>query len=212
MNSPRRTDPLQASRVFDVSTPILELPAEHVAVLHGRGTAGTVSVATLDPGWSERAIPVEDLPRYLDSLPVGLNVYLSQARFRGWRRTQLLSSLNAIWLDIDHYNHGHRWSDAEALTALLRACDEGEPAVPAPLHRRMTPSRATAHSCRLAIVRLSRISCACWSNEGESGVRDDRTAVHWARRRTTWPTCSAIMNSEPGGNGQALYGYSIIGV
>ena len=133
MNSPRRTDPLQASRVFDVSTPILELPpASHVAVLHGRGTAGTVQVATVNAGWSECAVPVAALPKFLASLPLGVNVYLSQARFKGWRRTQLLSSVNAIWLDIDHYKHGHRWSDAQALTALLRACDEGDPAVPAP--------------------------------------------------------------------------------
>ena len=117
---------------FHRNIPILRLPAEHVSVLHGRATVGHVSIATLDSGWSERAIPVEDLPRYLEAVPVGVNVYLSQARFRGWRRTQLLSSVNALWVDVDHYKAGHRWSDAQALCALLRACDEGEPALPAP--------------------------------------------------------------------------------
>ena len=117
---------------FHRNIPILQLPAEHVSVLHGRATAGHVAIATLDPGWRERAIPVEDLPRYLESVPLGVNVYLSQARFRGWRRTQLLSSVNALWLDIDHYKAGHRWSDAQALYALLRACDEGARPVPAP--------------------------------------------------------------------------------
>ena len=118
---------------FHRNIPILRLPAEHVSVLHGRATAGHVSIATLDSGWSERAIPVEDLPRYLEAVPVGVNVYLSQARFRGWRRTQLLSSVNALWVDVDHYKAAvYRWSDAQALCALLRACDEGEPALPAP--------------------------------------------------------------------------------
>ena len=117
---------------FHRNIPILRLPAEHVSVLHGRATVGHVSIATLDSGWSERAIPVEDLPRYLEAVPVGVNVYLSQARFRGWRRTQLLSSVNALWVDIDHYKAGHRWSDAQALSALLRACEEGDPALPAP--------------------------------------------------------------------------------
>ena len=80
MNSPRRTDPLQASRVFDVSTPILELPAEHVAVLHGRATTGTVQVASINPGWRECAVPVAELPRFLASLPLGVSVFLSQDR------------------------------------------------------------------------------------------------------------------------------------
>ena len=101
-NSPHRAGSPQPSRDFHRNIPILELPAEHVAVLHGRATAGHVAIATLDPGWSERAIPVEDLPRYLDTVPLGVNVYLSQARFRGWRRTQLLSSVNALWVDVDH--------------------------------------------------------------------------------------------------------------
>ena len=105
-DSPRSAADWQPSPDFHSHTPILQLPAEHVSVLHGRATAGHVAVATLDSGWSERAIPVEDLPQYLRTVPVGVNVYLSQARFRGWRRTQLLSSVNAVWLDIDHYRAG----------------------------------------------------------------------------------------------------------
>ena len=130
-NFPHRSTLPQPSRDFHRNIPILELPASHVAVLHRRGTAGTVQIGTLNPGWSECPVPVAELPEFLESLPRGVNVYLSQARFRGWRRTQLLSSVNALWLDIDHYKR-HRWSDAHALTALLRACDEGDPAVPAP--------------------------------------------------------------------------------
>ena len=94
------------------------------------------------PDWTP--IPVEDLPKYLESLALGVNTYLSQARFRGWRRTQLLSSVNALWLDIDHYKVGHRWSDAQALTALLRACDEGEPAVPAQSYVACLRSRSSS--------------------------------------------------------------------
>ena len=116
-DSLRKTAAPQPSRDFHRNIPILELPAEHVAVLHGRATAGHVSIATRQgPVWDEEAIPVEDLPRYLRAVPLGVNVYLSQARFRGWRRTQLLSSVNALWLDIDHYKaqparaciYGHR--------------------------------------------------------------------------------------------------------
>ena len=86
----------QPSRDFHCNIPILELPAEHVAVLHGYATVGTVQVATKNPGWRECPVAVAELPQFLASLPLGVSVYLSEARFRGWRRTQLLSSVNAV--------------------------------------------------------------------------------------------------------------------
>ena len=104
-DSPCNAADWQPSPDFHRSTPILQLPAEHVSVLHGRATTGTVQVATVNPGWRECAVAVAELPQFLASLPLGVSVYLSQARFRGWRRTQLLSSVNALWLDVDHYKH-----------------------------------------------------------------------------------------------------------
>ena len=85
-DSLRKTPAPQPSRVFDTSTPILELPSQHVAMLHGRARTGGVAVATRSPGWRERSVPVEDLSRYLEWLPVGQDIYLSQARFHGPRK------------------------------------------------------------------------------------------------------------------------------
>ena len=98
---------------FHRNTQILQLPEQHVSVLHGRATAGHVAgrdprsgmERARDPGRGSAGVPPDRA--------AGVNVYLSQARFRGWRRTQLLSSVNALWLDIDHYKAGHRWSDAQ---------------------------------------------------------------------------------------------------
>ena len=126
MNSPRRTDPPQVSRAFDTSTPLLELPAQHVAVLHGRAQTGGVAVATRSPGWRERLVPVEDLQRYVAGLPVGQNVYLSQARFHGPRKIVNLAHMNACWLDLDYYKPRPQWSPGEALYALLGACEGRE--------------------------------------------------------------------------------------
>ena len=126
MDFPRRADPPQASRAFDTSTPLLELPAQHVAVLHGRARTGRVAVATRSPGWRERSVPVEDLSRYLELLPVGQDIYLSQARFHGPRRIVNLAHLNACWLDVDYYRPRPRWSSGEALYALLGACEGRE--------------------------------------------------------------------------------------
>ena len=113
---------------FHATVPLLQLPVEHVSVLHGPARTGHVAIATRAPGWRERAIPVEDLRSYLETLPLGVDVYLSQARFRGWRRTQLLSTLNALWVDLDG---GSRERELEvALYALLSACEARE--IPAP--------------------------------------------------------------------------------
>ena len=107
---------------FHASTSLLQLPAEHVSVLHGPARTGHVAIATRAPGWRERAIPVEDLRQYLECVPLGVDVYLSQARFRGWRRTQLLSSVNALWVDLD--GPSRERTPAAALYALLGRCDE----------------------------------------------------------------------------------------
>ena len=107
---------------FHASTSLLQLPAEHVSVLHGPARPGHVAIATRAPGWRERAIPVEDLRQYLECVPLGVDVYLSQARFRGWRRTQLLSSVNALWVDLD--GPSRERTPAAALYALLGRCDE----------------------------------------------------------------------------------------
>ena len=62
------------------------------------------------------------LRQYLECVPLGVDVYLSQARFRGWRRTQLLSSVNALWVDLDGLSRER--TPAAALYALLGRCDE----------------------------------------------------------------------------------------
>ena len=48
-DSLRKTAAPQPLPVFHRNIPILQLPAEHVSVLHGRATAGHVAIATLDP-------------------------------------------------------------------------------------------------------------------------------------------------------------------
>ena len=124
MDSTRAAEFPATRGIFSTSTPLLDLPAEHVSVLHGRVRSGSVTVATR-PGstnWSERSIPVEDLPRYLEALPIGQDVYLSQARFRGRRRIVNVAHVNSCWVDLDYYKVAAR-SASEALYALLCACD-----------------------------------------------------------------------------------------
>lgn len=115
---------------FDRNTSLIQLPAEHVSVLHGPARSGSVAVATRSRGWSECAIPVEDLPRYLEAVPIGQDVYVSQARFRGRRRIVNLAHLNAAWVDIDYHRRHGAWSPSEALYALLSACDAARVPLP----------------------------------------------------------------------------------
>ena len=112
------------------STPLLQLPAAHVSVLHGPARAGYVAVCTRSPGWCQCLVPVEDLPRFLGCVPVGQDVYLSQARFHGRRRVVNVASINACWVDVDYHKLDRVWSSAAALYALQGACDAAM--VPAP--------------------------------------------------------------------------------
>lgn len=108
---------------FATSTSLLQLPSQHVSVLHGPARSGMVTVATREGGWRECTVPVEDLQRYIATIPLGQDVFLSQARFRGRRAIVNVVHLNALWVDIDFYRVRRSWTAADALYALLGACD-----------------------------------------------------------------------------------------
>ena len=69
-------------------------------------------------------IPVRDLPRYVEGLPLGYDVYLSQCRFQGRRRIVNLLILNALWVDLDYFQADSALSESAALLELLCSCPE----------------------------------------------------------------------------------------
>ena len=82
----------------------LETPADHVRVLHREARTGAVAVVHRPGGrWTERAIGLRELERYVDSLPDGLDCYGSQGRFAGRRRVASLITIDSVWLDIDYH-------------------------------------------------------------------------------------------------------------
>ena len=60
-------------------------------------------------------IPVRDLPRYVEGLPLGYDVYLSQCRLQGRRRIVNLLILNALWVDLDYFQADSALSESAAL-------------------------------------------------------------------------------------------------
>ena len=188
---------------FHATVPLLQLPVEHVSVLHGPARSGSVAVATKPNGrgWSERAIPVEDLRRYLEVVPVGQDVYLSQARFAGLRRRIVhLAHLNAAWVDIDYYKRRPAWSPSDALYALLGACDEGS--VPAPSYVLGTgrglaavwlcevlPARALPRWQALQAALVRALACL----GADAAVRDCARVLRLAGTLNTRPVPPALV-------------------
>ena len=110
----------------------LETPADHVRVLHREARTGAVAVVHRPGGrWTERAIGLRELERYVDSLPDGLDCYGSQGRFAGRRRVASLITIDSVWLDID-YHRTTRYAASgprDVLYALLGHVDaQGIPA------------------------------------------------------------------------------------
>ena len=125
------------------------LPADHVRVLHAEAQGGKVAAAMVAPRWRERAVPVRDLGRYVAALRCDCDVYLSQARFNGWRGVKNLASINAAWVDLDCYRApaGPLAPDV-ALGAVFARCEErGLP----------VPSYVVASGRGLALVWLVEV-------------------------------------------------------
>ena len=111
----------------------IELPSDHVRVLHREARTGAVAVVHRPGGrWIERAISLRNLPRYVDSLPAGLDCYGSQGRFAGRRKVASLITIDSIWLDLD-YHKTVRYAQSEpetVLWSLLGRCETED--LPAP--------------------------------------------------------------------------------
>ena len=113
----------------------LDLPADHVRVLHAEARSGCVAVAQrVGEGrrWRERAIPLRDVGRYVSTLPPGLDTYLSQGRFAGRRRIASLVTIGSVWSDLDVHKDEEfaRLSDDELLSRVLHRCEEERIAPP----------------------------------------------------------------------------------
>jgi hypothetical protein len=88
--------------------PIGSSPLAHARFLHGTGQ-GNVTVARktnlAPPGdWQQHSYPVEKLYEKLSSYSGLSNVYISQNRFYGSRRSNRIAELSALFTDLDYYN------------------------------------------------------------------------------------------------------------
>ena len=107
----------------------------HMRALHlEESRCGQVAVARrLAVGqrrWYERAVDRDELEpvarRYARAATP--DVYISQNRFRGWRRIVLLAEIGAVWVDLDTYRddcHLAGRCDLTILHAILHRCDDG---------------------------------------------------------------------------------------
>lgn len=89
--------------------PPLPFPAEsfdYARTLHGStGEAIVFLCARTGPrNWKEYPVPVHELESFVREFGIRQDVYISQGRFTEPRRkVHLLSSVNALWVDVDFY-------------------------------------------------------------------------------------------------------------
>ena len=101
-------------------------PSDHARILHPspKGRAGA-TLAWVGEKWSERFIPLQDLPSYAASLAGTKDAYLSQQAFYGWRRISKLANLGACYVDLDFYNTDYaRFSPDILAVEVLRHIDD----------------------------------------------------------------------------------------
>lgn len=92
---------MSAARQFSLE--FLDDPAGHHALLHAN-PHGTVVVWEQGKNHWHKVQPdaeQDDLRRFLDGLMGKPDTYFSINEFRGWRRTRLLNSLRALFVDLD---------------------------------------------------------------------------------------------------------------
>lgn len=100
------TSPSQEEEYRDASgKATLKLAAQdHVSRLHPAERYGRVSVVRTHSGnWQEESFALSDLPDVLPALAGEVGVYISQQRFRGWRRVANLNELGAMYVDLDYH-------------------------------------------------------------------------------------------------------------
>jgi hypothetical protein len=73
----------------------------HARYLHGTGN-GYVTLAQ-NPGWQQHSYPLKKLYEILPVYSGMDDVYISQNRFRGSRRTDRIQELSALYSDVDYY-------------------------------------------------------------------------------------------------------------
>lgn len=101
-------------------------PADHARILHPspKGRAGA-TLAVVGEKWTERFVPLQDLPQYAASLAGTQDAYLSQQAFYGWRRISKLANLGACYVDLDFYNTPYaRFSPDVLAIEVLRHIDD----------------------------------------------------------------------------------------
>lgn len=115
-----------------VSLPEKFSAPDHGGLLHPKRSRGTISLAFRQTGgeWNEKVYSPSDLPSLLKQVQGLPDVYLSQQRFRGWRRVCNLQQLGACYLDLDYHNtvtYGGRSASEVCTAVLLRLKDAGLP-------------------------------------------------------------------------------------
>ena len=108
----------------------LELPSDHVHVVHGAARSGRVTVAVRCGRWREQTIALKDLGHYVENIARGYDTYVSQARFLGTRCIAGLVSTNSLWVDFDFYKAEDAASQAAALGGVLQRCEDAMLPIP----------------------------------------------------------------------------------
>lgn len=108
-------------------------PSDHFTALHGQHSE-SVCFATKGNGWRQETLP-HDAAAFrastiLDDGLTPVSTYMSQAGYRGRRAVNNVSSLPALYVDLDYYNIPEL-ADLDA-TELLSVILEKEPWLPVP--------------------------------------------------------------------------------
>ncbi len=81
----------------------IQTPFEHTQTLHPLSGSGLVTFGLRQHHWQEVRVPIQEAPRFAQTLAAHEDVYIAQNRFRGPRRITHLWQLDSLWADLDFY-------------------------------------------------------------------------------------------------------------
>jgi hypothetical protein len=82
----------------------VKTPLDHARHLHGSSEKGHVTIAQKTPDWQQRSYKTCELYEVLPAYGGLDDVYISQNRFYGPRRSNKIAELCALYADLDYYN------------------------------------------------------------------------------------------------------------
>ncbi|MCA1737841.1 MAG: hypothetical protein LC740_03135 [Actinobacteria bacterium] len=90
---------------------MVRTPVDHARYLHGSGTKGQVTIAQKNPDWDtdweQNPYKTHELDEVLPAYSGLDDVYISQNRFYGSRKSNRIAELCALYADLDYYKVPH---------------------------------------------------------------------------------------------------------